>query len=182
MIRSRHQLATASRAFGAARRFAFAASLACVAAGFFTPGPARAQSAQDDAPAMVDDKFFDCAQFKALIDSAPKGFADERGAQLEDSDQLTRFAALRPLFGACEVTLKKKTSEVVFSCQAAKVEIPDLKATIDACLGADAGPSVNNENPKTPFLRYSPRQGGGKVKVLALTTFGKKTVAIIATP
>lgn len=173
------KLAAASRAFGAARRFAFAAALACVAAGAVV-APAWAQmSSQDEASRLVDDRFFDCALFKRLIADAAHDFADQRGALIEDDDARSRFAAVQPLFGACDVTIKKKSGDALLSCQAAKVEIADLKATIDACLGAEAFAAPDNDSSNTQVLRYAPKLGEAQVKILVLSTFGKKTLAII---
>lgn len=173
-------MAAASRVFHAARRFAFAVSLACVAAGSAVPALAQASS-QDEELALVDDKFFDCAQFKTLIADAARDFSDQRGALIEEDATRARYAALRPLFGSCDITIKKASGETLFSCQAAKVEIPDLKATIDACLGKDAFASPDNDGLKTQVLRYAPRLDGATAKILVLTTFGKKTLAIIHT-
>ena len=85
-----------------------------------------------------------------------------------------------PLFGACEILEKKKINEISYSCQAAKLSLADIKATVEACLGDKAFGLASNENPNTPFLRYAPQIAGGKARVIAMTTFGKNTVAIFS--
>jgi hypothetical protein len=129
--------------------------------------------------ATIDDKAFDCAAFKKLIAAASGGFTSYRGAQRSDGDAIATYAVTEPLFGYCEITDKKKIGEIIYSCQADKLSLADMKATIDACLGASGFAYAGNENPNTPFLRYDPRIGDAKARVLALTTFGKKTLAIM---
>jgi hypothetical protein len=130
-------------------------------------------------PAAIDDKAFDCAAFRKLIAAAGGGFAAYRGLVREQTDALVRFEATEPLFGACEIVDKKKAGEIIYSCQADKLNLADMKATVEACLGDKAFGYAENENPNTPFLRYSPQMGDAKARVLVLTTFGKKTLAIM---
>ncbi len=85
----------------------------------------------------------------------------------------------RRLFGACEIVDKKKAGEIIYSCKADKLNLADIKATIEACLGDKAFAFAGNENPNTPFLSYSPRLGDARARVVALTTFGKSTLAIM---
>ncbi len=59
------------------------------------------------------------------------------------------------------------------------MNIADIKATVDACLGDKAFAYAGNENPSTQFLKYEPRLGDARARVIALTTFGKQTLAII---
>jgi hypothetical protein len=39
---------------------------------------------------------------------------------------------------------------------------------------------TSNENPNTPYLRYTPRIGSGTARVVVLATFGKKTLVIFS--
>lgn len=130
-------------------------------------------------PAVIDDKAFDCNAFRKLIGAAADGFRSYRGAPRSVSDSLASYAVTEPLFGACQIIDKKKIGEIIYSCEAEKLTLADLKATIEACLGDKAFGYADNENPNTPFLRYSPRIGDAKARILALTTFGKKTLAIM---
>jgi hypothetical protein len=130
-------------------------------------------------PTPIDDKAFDCAAFRKLITAAPDGFKAIRGAVKAESDSLATFSVTDPLFGACEILDKKKIGEIIYSCQAEKLSLADLKATIEVCLGDKAFSYAGNENPNTPFLRYSPQIGDAKARVVVLTTFGKKTLAIM---
>lgn len=130
-------------------------------------------------PAVIDDKAFDCGAFRNLISAASDGFKSYRGAARSDSDALATYAVTDPLFGACEIIDKKKAGEIIYSCAAEKLTLPDMKATIEACLGDKAFGYAGNENPNTPFLRYNPQIGDAKARVLALITFGKKTLAIM---
>ncbi len=128
---------------------------------------------------VVDDKAFDCALFRRLIAAAPDGFKPMRGAISKDANALTTYGATEILFGACEIVDKKKIGDVIYSCTADKLKIPDVKATVDACLGPDAFAFAGNENPNTQFLKYEPRLGGAKTRVIVLSTFGKQTLAIM---
>ena len=110
-------------------------------------------------PSPVDDKAFDCGAFKQAIGAAVGGFASLRGAKKSDSETMDVYAANAPLFGACEIRDKKKVGEISYSCQAGKLTLADLKATIEDCLGDKAFGLASNENPNTPFLRYSPQVG-----------------------
>jgi hypothetical protein len=130
-------------------------------------------------PAIIDDKAFDCGAFRKLIGAATEGFKSYRGAVHGDSEAIATFAVTESLFGTCEITDKKKVGETIYACQADKLTLADLKATIDACLGNSAFAYAGNENPNTPFLRYDPRISEARARVLALTTFGKRTLAIM---
>jgi hypothetical protein len=175
----------ASRALRAATRDAAAAALLWFAlgSGFAL---AQANSIEESGvtekrgePATIEDQAFDCAAFKTLIGAASDGFKAFRGAGRAESDTLATYGATESLLGACEITNKKKIGETVYSCQADKLSLADLKATIEACLGPKAFSYAGNENPNTPFLRYDPQLGEAKARVLALTTFGKTTLAIM---
>jgi hypothetical protein len=133
-------------------------------------------------PTPIDDKAFDCLAFKTLIGGAGGGFKAIRGALRSERDTVATYAVTESLFGSCEITEKKKIGEIIYSCEAAKLELADIKATVEACLGDQAFGYAGNENPNTPFLRYNPRIGETRARVLALTTFGKKTLAIMAQP
>ncbi len=126
----------------------------------------------------VDDKAFDCGAFKQAIGAAPGGFVALRGAKKSDGETMDVYAANLPLFGSCEILDKKKVGEISYSCQAGKLTLADLKATVEGCLGDKAFGLASNENPNTPFLRYSPQVDGGKARVIAMTTFGKTTLVI----
>ena len=60
---------------------------------------------------------------------------------------------------SCEIVDKKKIGEIIYSCQAEKLSLADIKATVEACLGDKAFAFAGNENPNTPFLRYNPQLG-----------------------
>jgi hypothetical protein len=126
----------------------------------------------------VDDKAFDCAAFKQALAAASDGFRPLRGASIQDDETMARFGVTSPLFGACEILDKKKVREVSYSCQAQKVSLADLKATVESCLGELANGLASNENPNTPYLRYSPLVGGVRGRVMVLATFGKQTLVI----
>jgi hypothetical protein len=128
---------------------------------------------------VIDDKAFDCAAFRGLIAAAPDGFKAMRGPVTTDADALTIYGATENLFGACEIIDKKKIGDVIYSCAAKNMNIPDMKATIDACLGDKAFAYAGNENPSTQFLKYEPRLGDARARVIALSTFGKQTLAIM---
>jgi hypothetical protein len=130
-------------------------------------------------PAVVDDKAFDCNAFRQLIAAAPGGFTAVRGAVTKDAETVTVYDATDKLFGSCEIIDKKKIGDVIYSCAASKLKIADIKATIDACLGDKAFGFAGNENPGAQFLKYEPRLGESNVRVIALTTFGKTTLAIM---
>jgi hypothetical protein len=160
-----------------------------LAAGFFGVFGVRAACAQANsieesgvtekrAAAAIDDKAFDCGAFRRTIGAASGGFATLRGEKKTDGETMTVYAANAPLFGSCEILDKKKVGEISYSCQAGKLTLADLKATVEACLGDKAFGLASNENPNTPFLRYSPDVDGAKARVIALTTFGKTTLAI----
>lgn len=165
--------------------FAFCAALWFLAGG----GGAQAQAnspgengvgPQQSEPMTADDKAFDCAAFKQAIGAAADGFKPLRGATRQDDATIARYAVAAPLFGSCEILDKKKVGEVSYSCQASKLSLADLKATIDACLGDKAFARATNENPNTPYLVYNPRIDGAKARVMALATFGAKTLAIFS--
>jgi hypothetical protein len=137
-------------------------------------GPVFAQ--QDSAG--VDDKAFDCKAFKAVIAAAPDGFAALRGPVTHEEEGIAVYGVPSPLFGACEILDKQKVSEISYSCQAEKLDLGDLKATIDSCLGESAQPYASNENPNTPYLRYNAPVAGRQARVMALKTFGKVTLAV----
>jgi len=130
-------------------------------------------------PATVNDRAFDCAAFKQALDQSKVGFDALRGAPIKSSDSLETYAVAKPLFGECEILLKKKLNENSYSCQDPKFSIADLKATVEACLGDKANGLSGNENPNTPYLRYSPEIDGAKGRVMVMTTFGKKTLSIL---
>ncbi len=167
-------LARPSRSRGTV--FAFCAVLALG----FSARAALAQTDQQPDPAFVDDKAFDCDAFKQAIGMAADGFKPLRGAMKQDDAAMTRYAVAAPLFGSCQILDKKKIGEISYSCQADKLNLADFKATIDACLGEKAFPRATNENPNTPFLVYNPRINGATARVMALVTFGKKTLVIFS--
>jgi hypothetical protein len=146
---------------------AFAASVLFQAGG----GPAFA----DD---KINDKAFDCPAFKAVVAAAPDGFSTLRGAAVRDEDGVAAYTVPAPLFGACEIIDKKKIAEISYSCQAEKLDLADLKATLDSCLGESAQHYAANENPNTPYLRYNVPVAGRQARVIALKTFGKITLAV----
>jgi hypothetical protein len=156
----------------------FFALLANILAGFLTCGCARAQA--NEAPPPVQDQAFDCAAFKQAIAAAGDNFQSLRGARKSDSDQLAVYEVSAQLIGACQIVDKKKINEISYSCESGKMNIADAKATVEACLGDTANGLASNENPNTPYLRYSPRVDGVKARVIALTTFGKTTLAIFS--
>ena len=166
--------------------FCVALGIAC---GAFMPVSARAQAnnieesgvseKRGEAPA-IDDKAFDCGAFTQAIGAAGDGFKSLRGASKSDDDTKAIYGVASPLFGVCEILEKKKINEVSYSCQAGKLSLADIKATVEACLGDKAFGLASNENPNTPFLRYSPQIGGGKARVIAMTTFGKNTLVIFS--
>jgi len=176
---------SASRVFGAARRAAFFAALVSLSA---APSPVLAQSNSLEEngmvesrgePAPINDKAFDCAAFRKLIAGVPDGFKAFRGPEKKSDGAVSSFGTSENLFGTCEIVDKKKIGEIIYSCQAEKLELADIKATVEACLGPDAFAYAGNENPNTPFLKYEPRLGDVKARVLVLKTFGKKTLAIM---
>jgi hypothetical protein len=175
----------ASRALRAAARAASAAALIWLSlGGGFVLAQANAIEEgglveKRGEPVPIDDKAFDCAAFRKLIAAAPDGFKAIRGGVKGESDSLATFGVTDPLFGACEIVDKKKIGEIIYSCQADKLSLADLKATVEACLGEKAFGYAGNENPNTPFLRYSPQIGDARARVVVLTTFGKKTLAIM---
>ena len=138
----------------------------------------RGVSERTSEPDAVDDKAFDCAAFKQAISYAADGFKPLRGEIRRDDQSLAQYGVSSPLFGACEILDKKKLGEISFSCWADKLTLADIKATVEACLGAQAFGNASNENPNTPYLRYDPQVGAAKARVMVLATFGKKTLAI----
>ncbi len=126
----------------------------------------------------VNDKAFDCSAFKQALGAASDGFKTLRGAPIQDDETIARFSVTSPLFGACEILDKKKVGETSYSCQADKLTLADLKATVESCLGELANGLASNENPNTPYLRYSPLIGGVRGRMMVLATFGKKTLVI----
>jgi hypothetical protein len=160
-----------------------------IACGAVFPVSARAQAnnieesgvsqKRGDAPA-VDDKAFDCNAFTQAIGAAGDGFKPLRAARKSDDDAIAIYGVALPLFGVCEILEKKKINEISYSCQAGKLSLADIKATVEVCLGDKAFGLASNENPNTPYLRYSPQIAGGKARVIALTTFGKNTLVILS--
>ncbi len=158
-----------------------------VAFGALTPVSAWAQAnnieesgvteKRGEAPA-VDDKAFDCGAFTQAITASGEGFKSLRGATKRDDGAMAVYGVASPLFGVCDILEKKKISEISYSCQAGKLSLADIKATVEGCLGNKAFGLASNENPNTPFLRYAPQIGGVKARVIALTTFGKNTLVI----
>jgi hypothetical protein len=138
--------------------------------------PALAQQSGDSA--AVRDKAFDCAVFKQAITAASDGFASLRSDRKSDSDSIAKYAVTAPLFGACEIFEKKKVNEVGYSCEAATLTLADIKATVEACLGDKAQAYASNENPNTPFLRYTVSLKDRAARVLVMKTFGKQTLVI----
>ena len=132
-----------------------------------------------EAPA-VDDKAFDCSAFTQAIGAAADGFKRLRETMKSDDDAIAIYGVALPLFGVCEILEKKKISEINYSCQAEKLSLADIKATVEACLGDKAFGLASNENPNTPYLRYAPQIGGAKARVIVMTTFGKNTLAIFS--
>jgi len=147
------------------------AHIAIVASVLFQAGGALAED-------KVNDKAFDCPAFKAVIAAAPDGFVAFRGAVIREEEALSAYAVPAPLFGACEILDKNKVAEVSYSCQAEKLDLADLKATIDSCLGESAQRYAGNENPNTPYLRYNVPVAGRQARVIAMKTFGKVTLAV----
>ncbi len=144
-----------------------------------TPG-VEERGLADKAPesAAVNDQAFDCGAFKQAIGAAAGGFAALRGESRSDDEIKAVYGVSAPLFGACEILDKKKLNEISYSCQADKLSLADLKATVEACLGGEAHGMASNENPNTPYLRYNPQIGSAKAQVMVLATFGKKTLVI----
>jgi hypothetical protein len=132
-----------------------------------------------DSPS-IDDKAFDCGAFTQAIGAAGDGFKSLRGARKSDGDTIAIYGVALPLFGVCEILEKKKINEVSYSCQAGKLSLADIKATVEGCLGNKAFGLASNENPNTPYLRYAPQIGEVKARVIALTTFGKNTLVIFS--
>ncbi len=152
-------------------------------------GPVSAQQRQNPveesgalergpAPSPVNDKAFDCPAFKTVIAAAPDGFASLRGAASRDEETAAVYAAAQPLFGACEILDKKKVGEISYSCQASSLDLADIKATVDSCLGEAMQAYASNENPNTPYLRYNVPVAGRLARVIVLKTFGKVTLAV----
>jgi hypothetical protein len=179
------QCSAAPRALGAAGRSAFLATFLWLSLAH-APALAQERSLEESgmvedrgAASVIDDKAFDCDAFRKLILATADGFKTYRGPAIKDSDAVTSYGATERLFGACEIVDKKKIGETIYSCQAEKLKLPDIKATVEACLGDKAFGYAGNENPNTPFLRYEPRLSDAKTRVVVLTTFGKQTLAIM---
>jgi hypothetical protein len=149
---------------------------ALLAGGLLVPAAARAQA--NEQPPPVQDQAFDCVAFKQAIAAAGDGFAALRGARKSDSDSVAISEVNAPLIGACQIVDKKKINETSFSCESGKMNIADAKATVEACLGDAAKGLASNENPNTPYLRYTVQIDGVKARVIVLNTFGKTTLAI----
>jgi hypothetical protein len=147
-----------------------------VFSGCLVPVAARAQA--NDRPPPVQDQAFDCVAFKQAIAAARDGFLTLRGARKSDSDSVAVYEVNAPLIGACQIVDKKIIHETSYSCESGKMNIADAKATVEVCLGDGANGLASNENPNTPYLRYSPLVDGVKARVIALTTFGKTTLGI----
>ncbi len=141
----------------------------------------RGVAAETRAPQnAINDHAFDCAALKDVIGAAGQKFAPLRGAALSSQADMNCFAAAKNLFGDCAILDKEKVGEASYSCESNDLSIADIKATIETCLGNEAGRYAGNENPNTPFLRYEPTIAGGGARILALTTFGKKTLSVIS--
>jgi hypothetical protein len=130
-------------------------------------------------PTPINDKAFDCGVFRRLIAAAPDGFKALRGPTTKEGEAVRTYGVTENLFGACQIIDKKKIGEIIYSCQAGKIDLADIKATVEACLGPNAFGYAGNENPHTPFLKYEPRLGDARARVLVLKTFGKQTLAIM---
>jgi hypothetical protein len=128
----------------------------------------------------VNAEAFDCGAFKQAIAAASEHFAPLRGERRRDDDNIASYGVTAPLLGVCEILEKKKLNETSYSCQADKLSLADLKATVEACLGEKAFGMASNENPNTPYLRYNPRLGPASAQVMVLSTFGKKTLVIFS--
>lgn len=177
---ARPTLSGPSRASGTV--FAVAALwLAATAAWAQAPG-VEERGLADKAPGAetVNAEAFDCGAFQQAIVAAADGFAPLRGERRRDDDHIASYGVTAPLLGLCEILDKKKLNEISYSCQADKVSLADLKATVEACLGDKAFGMASNENPNTPYLRYTPRIGSASAQVVVLATFGKKTLVIFS--
>lgn len=139
-------------------------------------------SLADRAPGAeaVNSEAFDCGAFRQTIAAAAEGFASLRGESRRDDGNIASYGVTAPLLGVCEILDKKKLNEISYSCQADKVSLADLKATVEACLGDKAFGMASNENPNTPYLRYNPRIGSATARVIVLMTFAKKTLVIFS--
>jgi hypothetical protein len=135
-------------------------------------------AAERAAQPEVNDKAFDCEAFRQLIGAAQQGFVAQRATATRDDETIAAYGVTSPLFGACEIIAKKKIGETSFSCQADTLNLADLKATVEACLGKGAVGYASNENPNTPFLRYDANVGAARARLMVLKTFGKLTLAI----
>ncbi|WP_294533452.1 hypothetical protein [uncultured Rhodoblastus sp.] len=168
-----------SRASGAV--FAVAAALSLAASNVWaqTAGVEERGLADRAANAeAVNAEAFDCAAFIQAIAAAANGFAPLRGERRRNDDAIASYGVTAPLLGVCEILDKKKLNEISYSCQADKLSLADLKATVEACLGPEAFGMASNENPNTPYLRYDPQIGASRARVVVLATFGKKTLVI----
>jgi hypothetical protein len=152
------------------------ALLALAALGLIQAGGGAAFAQQADA---VDDRAFDCPAFKAVIAAAPDGFGAFRGAVTRKAESITAYAVSSPLFGSCQIIDKAKVSEISYSCEAEKLGLADLKATLDSCLGETAQHYAANENPNTPMLRYNVPVAGKQARVIAMKTFAKVTLVVL---
>jgi hypothetical protein len=165
----------------AALWLAATAALSLIAGGASAQAPGvEERGLADKAPGTeaVNAEAFDCGAFKQAIAAAAEGFAPLRGERRRDDANIASYGVTAPLLGVCEILDKKKLNEISYSCQADKISLADLKATVEACLGDKAIGMASNENPNTPYLRYTPRIGSATARVVVLATFGKKTLVI----
>lgn len=130
--------------------------------------------------AAVQDKAFDCDAFKKAISAASDGFRPLRASTRSSNATVAVYEVNAPLFGVCEIFEKKVIGEIGYSCEAEKLSLADIKATVEACLGDRAFGLASNENPNTPYLRYNPDLGGARARVAAFNNFGAKTLVILA--
>jgi hypothetical protein len=178
---TRSTLSGPSRASGTV--FAVAAALWLAAGPAWSQAPGvEERGLADKAPGSeaVNAEAFDCGAFQQAIAAAAEGFAPLRGERRRDDDNMASYGVTAPLLGVCEILDKKKLNEISYSCQADKVSLADLKATVEACLGDQALGMASNENPNTPYLRYNPRIGSATARIIVLATFGKKTLVIFS--
>jgi hypothetical protein len=145
---------------------------------------AQAALAQENSPngggsvPIVNDQAFDCSAFKQAIAAAGDGFKSLRGEATRNDEKFAVYRVISPLFGVCQIMDKKSIKEVSYSCQAQKLQMDDIKATIESCLGDQAFGAPLNDIPRTAFLRYNPRVGDKSARVIVLTNFSKKMMVI----
>ncbi len=131
--------------------------------------------------AFVDDKAFDCGAFTQAIGAAGDGFKSLRGAFKSDDGAIAIYGVALPNCSAsAKFSKRRKSTKSAIPARLDKLSLADIKATVEGCLGDKAFGLASNENPNTPFLRYSPQIGGGRARVIALTTFGKNTLVIFS--